>query len=310
MTRRDLLAFAAGGALAGCGRQPVPVAPGGVMPHPRYEVAAARGDGRVLVADSLTFADDSVGPGDVFVGGSFAGAATVALALRRGVRAVVAHEAGVGKDEAGVSGLPLADTVGVPTVAVETMSARLADGRSLYAGRVGRANRTAAALGVRPGQPVTEAAELLLAAPPGRPAEVPGAADETLHTIAETDRGRIIAVWSLLLVPAEQRADVFCAASHAGTTMAAYAKPVMPRGVIANDAGRALDDSGVAGLAVLDGLGVAAAAVGCMTARIGDGLSTHRDGVISAVNRLAAARGVSQGMPAREAALRLLNGGG
>lgn len=310
MTRRDLLALAAGGTLAGCGRQPVPVAPGGVMPHPRYEVAVTTGDGRVLLADSLTYIDAAVGPGDVFVGGSFAGAATVALTLRRGVRAVVAHEAGVGKDEAGVSGLPLADSVGVPAVAVETMSARIADGRSLYTGRVGRANRAAAALGVRPGRPVEEAVGLLLAAPPGRPTAVPGAADEAHHTVAEAGRGRVVAVWSLLLVPGERRDDVFCVASHAGTTMAEYARAVMPRGVIANDAGRALDDSGVAGLAVLDALGVAAAAVGCFTARIGDGLSTYHDGVIAAANRTAAGRGVEPGMPARAAARLLLTGGG
>ena len=41
---------------------------------------------------------------------------------------------------------------------------------------------------------------------------------------------------------------------------------------------------------------------------MGDGLSTWADGTISAANTLAVARGVTVGMSAREAAVRLLEG--
>lgn len=306
MSRRDLLVRSAL-FLAGCSRKPeAPVTP----PHPdRIRVEESAPAGRVLVMDSLTYCDDTVGPGDVVVGASFAGAVSVALALARRAKAVVAHAAGVGKDEAGVSGLPLADAHGVPAAAVETMSARLADGRSLYAGVIGRANAAARRLGVAPGQPVADAAGLLLAAPPGRAVRVEGLADETPVEVDRTASGGVFAVWSLLRVNEARPADVFCVASHAGTVMADYARPVRPRGVIANDAGRGKDDSGVAGLPLLAEAGVAAAAVGAMSARIGDARSTHADGIVSAANAVALARGVRVGMPARDAA-RLLSARG
>jgi hypothetical protein len=48
-----------------------------------------------------------------------------------------------------------------------------------------------------------------------------------------------------------------------------------------------------------------AAAVAAMSARIGDGLSTYREGIISAVNEPARAKGVAVGMAAKDA-LRLM----
>jgi hypothetical protein len=47
-----------------------------------------------------------------------------------------------------------------------------------------------------------------------------------------------IGVWSFSRVRGEHPNDVFCVASHGGKVMAQYALQVMPRGVIANDAGR------------------------------------------------------------------------
>jgi hypothetical protein len=68
-----------------------------------------------------------------------------------------------------------------------------------------------------------------------------------------------------------------------------------------------LGDSGIEGLAVLDGHGMAAAAVSTESARIGDALSTYNDGVISAVNSVAEAKGVRVGMRAAAAARLMLS---
>src|SRR5207249_9883332 len=83
-------------------------------------------------------------------------------------------------------------------------------------------------------------------------------------------------------------------------------RSVRPRVAIFNDGGVAPDGSGVSGLPVLDAAGVAAAAVGAMTARIGDPESTWHDGVVSFVNATARRLGVAPGQPAREAALLML----
>lgn len=62
----------------------------------------------------------------------------------------------------------------------------------------------------------------------------------------------------------------------------------------------------MAGLALTDQAGVAGATVDARLARMGDGMSTYEDGVISAAGALAQACGVRVGMPAREAAMLLV----
>jgi len=58
---------------------------------------------RIVVLDSVTQCAGRVQAGDVLVAGSFAGALSLGLALPFGIRALIAHAAGVGKDEAGIS---------------------------------------------------------------------------------------------------------------------------------------------------------------------------------------------------------------
>lgn len=259
--------------------------------------------GRVLVADSLSYFEHEPHLDDVAVGASFAGAPTAAMAMRPGVKAWIAHEGGPGKDEAGVSGLALAQRFAIPAAAVATMTAALSRGTTLITGTISRANEAARALGVRPGQAGGEAARLMLTAPRGRACALEGIVDEAIHEVEVGRQGRIYAVWSFSRVKGEHSNDVFCVASHGGKVMAEYALRVRPRGVIANDAGRGLDDSGTDGLKLLN---MPAACVSADSARIGDALSTYRDGIVSAVNPTAAAVGVQIGMSARDAARLML----
>lgn len=267
----------------------------------------AGAQGRVLVADSLSYFEHEPHLDDVAMGASFAGAATAAMAMRPGVKGWIAHEGGPGKDEAGISGLPLAQRFGVPAAAVATMTAALSRGMTLVSGTVSRANQAAMALGVRPGQEGGEAARLMLKAPRGRPCDLHGLIDESIHEMEVGPRGRIYAVWSFARVRGEHPDDVFCVASHGGKVMAQYALQVRPRGLIANDAGRGLEYSGTDGLKVLDEQQIPAATVSAESARLGDALSTYRDGIVSAANAAARAIGVRINMPAREAAHLMLH---
>jgi hypothetical protein len=263
--------------------------------------------GRVLVADSLSYFEHEPHLDDVAVGASFAGAPTAAMAMRPGVKAWIAHEGGPGKDEAGISGLPLAQRFGVPAAAIATMTAGLSRGMTLITGSVSRANQAAMALGVRPGQKGGEAARLMLSAPRGKACDLHGVIDESIHEVEIGPKGRIYAVWSFSRVRGEHPSDVFCVASHGGKVMAEYALQVRPRGLIANDAGRGLDYSGTDGLKVLDEQEIPAATVSAESARLGDALSTYRDGVISAANAAARAIGVRLNMTARDAAHLMLH---
>ncbi|MEO8717479.1 MAG: hypothetical protein ABI423_04595 [Burkholderiales bacterium] len=104
---------------------------------------------------------------------------------------------------------------------------------------------------------------------------------------------------------AEHRGAVLVAGSHAGRIAAYYASRAGVHAVILNDAGIGKEEAGVAGLAALEGVGMAAAAASHATARIGDGTDTLSRGVVSRANALAAACGVVAGMAVRDAAVLL-----
>ena len=264
--------------------------------------------GRVFSADSLTYLDEvqqyglsPVTKNDVVIGGSFAGIPTFAEVLKLGARGVIAHEAGVGKAQAGIQGLYASEKYGIPAAAVATQSARISDGRSVAQGSISYVNASAQALGIQPGMKAIDAAVSMLDAPPGTIADLSPLIDETMHVVKEEGNTRVIAVWSIGLVEEDFPNDIFCVASHAGRAMADYALPVNPRAIFANDAGLAKDRSGVEGLRLLDKHGIPAAAVGADSAKIGDALSTYAEGVCSVVNRKAKALGMQVGMTVRQA---------
>jgi hypothetical protein len=106
------------------------------------------------------------------------------------------------------------------------------------------------------------------------------------------------------LAPAT-RGAVLVAGSHAGVIAATLAARGGARAVILNDAGVGKDAAGIAGLALLESIGMAGAAVAHTSARIGDGTDVLERGVISHANAPAAACGIVAGMSCREAARRL-----
>ena len=104
--------------------------------------------------------------GAVVVGGSNATAYAAYFSAKAGVRAAIHHDCGIGRDEAGVRGLPWADQHGMAMAAVATDSARAGDAADmLHRGIISRVNKLAATCGVETGQTVAQAVELLKSAP-------------------------------------------------------------------------------------------------------------------------------------------------
>ncbi|MDR7076153.1 uncharacterized protein YunC (DUF1805 family) [Neobacillus niacini] len=262
-------------------------------------------NGRIMVGNSLTSFEKGNWTNDVVLGASFAGVPTGVLPLRQGAKGWIAHEAGPGKDEAGIGGLVIADEYGVPAAAIATMEASLGDGRTLLTGSVSRCNNAAKALGVAPGQTGEEAAHLMLKGKPGKQIDISGRVDEETHSV-DTPYGKVYLCWSTSRVKGMHPDDIFCVASHGGETMALYALGIMPKGVICNDAGKGMDDSGVDGLWTLDKHGIMAATVSTDTARIGYPMDTYEVGIISTINKTAEAKGIRVGQTAREAAQLML----
>ncbi len=128
------------------------------------------GEPRVWALDSASL----VGPehaGEVLLMGSHGGlpGGDPAAALRVAALAAVYNDAGIGRDEAGVSRLPALDGRGIAGATVAAASARIGEGRSTYGeGVISRVNRTAAGLGARPGMTAIEFVEAVRACHKGR----------------------------------------------------------------------------------------------------------------------------------------------
>lgn len=103
----------------------------------------------------------------------------------------------------------------------------------------------------------------------------------------------------------EHAGCVLVSGSHGGLVAARYAARAGVRAVIFNDAGLGRDEAGVAGLAWLEGLGIAAAAVAHDSARIADAADSLAHGRISRVNATARACGVVARATCAAAARRL-----
>ena len=118
--------------------------------------------------------------------------------------------------------------------------------------------------------------------------------------------GEVRVVDSITKLEASDAGQVVLAASHGGIYPAYLAAKAQLRGVILHDAGLGLDRAGIAGLDYLDRLGMAAAAISHLSARIGDGADMAARGRVSHVNRAAAALGCAPGDACRDCAEILL----
>lgn len=111
----------------------------------------------------------------------------------------------------------------------------------------------------------------------------------------------VILVDSVTWLDNRARDRIVVTGSHGGVYSAVVGASHRPRALLFNDAGVGKDAAGIAGLAVLARYGVAAAAVDCWSARIGDATDTLGAGVISHSNVPASACGVRRGMAASHA---------
>jgi hypothetical protein len=110
---------------------------------------------------------------------------------------------------------------------------------------------------------------------------------------------------SVTHVTAASRGKAALCMSHGGGYAGYVAAQMGLSAVILNDAGIGRDRAGLAGLALLERLGVPAAAVSHLTARIGDAAHGLAHGVISATNAPAAKLGIRVGQSARDALAQL-----
>ena len=267
-------------------------------------LASARG--RVVCMDSAYDVDETNRDRDVCVNSSYCGVLPARFIAEHRPRAAIGMDCGVGPEGSAIAGLWYLEALGIPAAVADVMTAHLGDGVHLYEhGVVSFVNQPALDCGVSAGMTVRDASAALLKNDPVEAA----AAEITNRTVMETapDGRCVVAADSIAFGTSEDTdRNVLVTAGHTGRSSVPYLRRCRPYGFICSDGGRGLDDSGVAGLTIVEADGLAGASVDACRARMGSGLSHYHDGIISAANALATAAGVEIGMPCPQAASLLL----
>lgn len=126
------------------------------------------------------------------------------------------------------------------------------------------------------------------------------------YAVFQGNDNSIIVMDSVSYMDEAKKGDIIVCGSHGGESAAKHLLKFMPGGAIFNDAGKGKDNAGISGLKLFDETGIPAATVDTFSAKIGDGTDTYKSGIISALNDAAAKCGVSIGMSAKDAALKML----
>jgi hypothetical protein len=261
----------------------------------------------ILVADSAT-SFDARHAGGVFVTGSHGGTTAAQFALAAGAKAVLFNDAAVGKGDAGISGLVLAQRHGVPAATVDYRSARIGRGTDTYGrGVISFTNDLAAGAGVRAGMSAERAAAVMARAASIHDRTPPLAPVERRPFIVAS-HPRIVCVDSASQIDDALVGAIVVTGSHGGAVDGRGVRAAV-LGAFFNDAGGGIDDAGVGRLPLLDAAGIAGATVDCWSARIGDGRDTYENGVVSCVNGAARARGWRIGVGVRDTLSRYVKEG-
>lgn len=254
-------------------------------------------DENLLLLDSITDANiDSAG--QVVISGSHGGLYPASIASNWGVRAVIFNDAGIGYNEAGISGvLKLAD-IGMAAATVDCWSCRIGSATDAAArGQISVVNKVAEQCGLSKGMLVTEALELLFNAPV--PVKKIPRVSEARSEITLPVSGRAIQLLdSASLVNSKDTEKIVVTGSHGGLIGGDSRRALKARARIGvfNDAGVGIEGIGITRLPALDQINVAAVTISCHTARIGDACSTLETGVISHTNSTAKTLGAKKGL--------------
>ncbi len=258
----------------------------------------------ILILDTVTKLDRSAF-GRIAIAASHGGVYAGYLAARCGVRGVILHDAGIGKDQAGISSLPYLDGLGIACATVDHTSARIGSGAEMARnGIISHINESARAAGCAPGQSAMDCA-IAMETNRALGGEVAGYDEARFILLEQPGEPKVIGCDSTSLVRAEDEGQVVVTASHGDLleTSPSWGNRPYVLAAIFNDAG----SENPTRLPDLDTRGIAGATVSTDSARIGDARSTYEDGIISHINESARARGARVRMTCREFVDRMID---
>jgi uncharacterized protein YunC (DUF1805 family) len=267
----------------------------------RKEIIQKEGFGKIIIMDTAAQMS-SEETGQVVVIGSHGAESTARHIARYLPFGVFLNDAGKGKNDAGISGLPVLETMGIMAATIDCMSARIGDGEdSFSSGIVSAVNEKANMAGVRVGMRVSDACLKMIAA------KTSSRVLYTTEVVYQSGNLRIILADSISFLNESHKESVVVCGSHCSHTTLEWVKDLKIKGIFLNDAGKGKENQGISGLPAYEKTGIPAASVDCMTAMIGNARDAWETGCISAINDLSERFGVKVGMPVQNAAKKVLN---
>ena len=233
------------------------------------------------------------------------------------VKAVFLNNAGIGKNQAGISGLAHYQNEHILACAVDCNSAEIGVARDTWeSGIISHTNNLAEKLGIRTGDSVQEAVAKtinLIDVPASiqknklaeshkiDEKENTNKADLKKQVQIQIDGVNITVTNSITFLNENNAGDIVVCGSHGGLSAGHYAQKHRLKAVFFNDAGIGKNNAGIKSLDELDNAGILACTVDCMSAEIFNGQDTFDNGIISVCNQLAKSKNIREMMTVKEA---------
>ena len=233
------------------------------------------------------------------------------------VKAVFLNNAGIGKNQAGISGLAHYGAENILACAVDHNSAEIGVARDTWeSGIISHTSSQAEEVGIQIGDSVKEAVAKIinninLPSSTQSNRNFESIIDENKATSSKVDLKKqiktqingvsITVTDSITFLNESNAGDIVVCGSHGGVSAGHYAQKHHVKAVFFNDAGIGKNSAGVKSLESLSKAGILACTVDCMSAEIFNGQDILDNGIITVCNQLAKSRNIKEAMTVKEA---------
>ena len=230
------------------------------------------------------------------------------------VKVVFLNNAGIGKNQAGISGLSHYQAENILACAVDHYSAEIGVARDTWeSGIISHTNTLAEAAGIQIGDSVQEAVAKIINLPTlgqknknaeslsNEEKENSSKLDLKKQFQMQIDGVNITVTDSITFLNEGNAGDIVVCGSHGGVSAGHYAQKNHLKAVFFNDAGIGKNNAGIKSLDSLSDAGILACTVDCMSAEIFNGQDMLDNGIITVCNQLAKTRNIKEKMTVKEA---------
>lgn len=233
------------------------------------------------------------------------------------VKAVFLNNAGIGKNQAGISGLSFYEKANIIACAVDHNTAEIGVACDTWeSGIISHTNQLAEDAGIQVGNTVQNAVAKI--SNRFQPSTAQILTSETMITVPNQNKTnqkkysrieingvQVTVADSITFLDESNAGDIAVCGSHGGVSAGHYAQKLQLKAVFFNDAGIGKNNAGIKSLETLSAAGILACTVDCMSAEIFNGADMLENGVISVCNQLATSKGIKVKMSIKEAVSRL-----